>query len=521
MHSCLRVDEIVRLVACELVALRGHATSVALACCGKSFEDPVLDTLWEIQEDLLRLLKTLPGDVWKEGGCPVSSPTTRVSSSFNYFIQKSFARLPTPPEWARFRKYARRMRTLWGLGALATLSLEMFSVLQLRAISEPLFPNLKALILWTLTRESIPFFPLFLSPRITTISIFFDSCPPATVASIIADFPTLCPNLQDITLYSRPTDPMITAAFSRMLLTSNKNTLRYFRVGSTLTEEAREVVYRLPDLWGLSVVIEGGTSLPTVILPNLVELDIECDHDFHWLQGFRGAIFGKLASVTFFSDSKPIGDPLEAFVTVALTTSISATLSTLKFSTSLPWRPNYRSLLPLTRLQDLIMDSPCERGCSSTIDDDIVSDIARAMPKLQYLRLGEAPCKTPAGVTAKGLAALAYYCLHLVTLNIHFQVATLDPSVILGVAPDGEPSVPREGCALTDLDVGEISLPEGSTLAVASTLLRIFPHIRLIESANETWEEVKNTINLSRRRLASGEELILAPPRKGTLDTLP
>ena len=63
MHACLNVDEIVRLISCELVASKARATTVALASCCKSFEDPVLDALWETQERLLPLLKSLLGEV--------------------------------------------------------------------------------------------------------------------------------------------------------------------------------------------------------------------------------------------------------------------------------------------------------------------------------------------------------------------------------------------------------------------------------------------------------------------------
>ena len=70
MHTCLNVDEILRLIACELVASRGKGkvTAVALACCCKSLEDPMLDVLWVTQGRLLPLLKTFPEDVWNEGG---------------------------------------------------------------------------------------------------------------------------------------------------------------------------------------------------------------------------------------------------------------------------------------------------------------------------------------------------------------------------------------------------------------------------------------------------------------------
>ena len=49
MHACLNVDEIIRLIARELVASESKATAAALACRRKTFEDPVLDTLWETQ----------------------------------------------------------------------------------------------------------------------------------------------------------------------------------------------------------------------------------------------------------------------------------------------------------------------------------------------------------------------------------------------------------------------------------------------------------------------------------------
>jgi len=73
MHACLNVDEIVRFVAHELVVSSGERSAVSLACCRKSFEDPVLGTLWAEQDVLLPLLKSLPCDVWKEGGYSVSA----------------------------------------------------------------------------------------------------------------------------------------------------------------------------------------------------------------------------------------------------------------------------------------------------------------------------------------------------------------------------------------------------------------------------------------------------------------
>ena len=76
MHACLNVDEILRPIAYELVGSDGNGSAVALACCRKSFEDPVLDALWETQDRLLPLLKTFPGDVWNDSEYTVSTATT-------------------------------------------------------------------------------------------------------------------------------------------------------------------------------------------------------------------------------------------------------------------------------------------------------------------------------------------------------------------------------------------------------------------------------------------------------------
>jgi len=77
MHACLNVDEIIRLVARELVASGRKGSATALACSCKNLKDPVLDVLWEAQDQLRSLLKSFPADVWnEEGGNFVSTSTT-------------------------------------------------------------------------------------------------------------------------------------------------------------------------------------------------------------------------------------------------------------------------------------------------------------------------------------------------------------------------------------------------------------------------------------------------------------
>jgi len=398
----------------------------------------------------------------------------------------------------------------------AALSPEVFSVLQLCVINGPLFPNLKALLLWRVNVESIPFIPLFLSPRIIAISMghFAPGLPEAMVASMITTLQTQCPNLQQISLSPLSRDPMVAAAVSGLVLASNRNALRIFCADCPLTQEAREIIYQLPNLHELSVVIGSDTSLPLLVLPSLLALTVTYSDGSGWLQGFRGAALGKLTSIAIHSESHSINNFLEAFESVMLTTSVSSTLSTLSFHTSRPWRPNYRSLLPFTQLRELTIDFSCEPDCSSTIDDDAIIDMARAMPKLELLQLGSQPCQTPAGVTVKGLAALAYLCPDLSTLRVHFQVDSFDPRPAPIVTSGDDPTVPRADCALTDLKVGAIPVMEESALMVALTLLRIFPRLEYIEYSDKGWEEVAETIELSKKLAdASSKKLSLTLPR--------
>ena len=57
-----------------------------------------------------------------------------------------------------------------------------------------------------------------------------------------------------------------------------------------------------------------------------------------------------------------------------------------------------------------------------------------------------------------------------------------DPLLLPERTAGSEPAIPREDCVLTHLNVGEMPLPEKSALAVALTLLCIFPRIDYIES---------------------------------------
>ena len=376
---------------------------------------------------------------------------------------------------------------------------DILFVLQLRISNKYFLPNLRIFECDHATEAFIPFIPSFLSRTTTDITIkFAQGSSTVMVASMITRLSILCPSLECINLNHLPRDPVITEAVSEMLLACDRDALRWFQVDSPLTEEAREVVCQLSNLSELWTVIEGHTRLPTVTLPNLVSIDIEYDGHLDWLQGFRGATLGTLEAAYFNSRSEPIGDFLGEFESVARTTSALATLSAFKFSTSQPWNPNYRSLLPFTQLKELAIKFSCDDSCSSRVDDNIIMDLARAMPKLEILQLGGKPCETIGGVTVKGLIALSRGCRHLSKLRIHFQSTSLvEAATGIGTpAPSDEVAVRRQGCVLTDLVVGEIPIPVQSAWTVTLTLLQIFPRLLNIEFIDPKWENVAENIRI-------------------------
>jgi hypothetical protein len=501
MHRSLIIHDVLHLLACKLVESELEATAVSLACCCKTFEDPILDELWKTQDQLIPLLRCLPQEVWEvtDGYFVSRTVMSPLLSALNNLFGKHLQRIPTKAEWSDFQKYARRMRRLKVDASGDLITPETFLALQSHAADKPFLPRLKSFECESASNALLPFIPLFLPPQITEVDIAFaEDTTVVAVASVINTLTTLCPDLECVIMSGLDRDPVIIDAASEMLLACNRDSLHVFEVDSPLTEKAREVVCRLPKLSRLWVAIKGHTLLPQVALPDLTGIDIEYDDHLDWLQGFRGATLGKLERVSFRSESEEIGDFLGAFAKVALTTSAQNTLSEFEFCTSQSWTPGYYSLLPFKQLKELDIEWSCYYGCSSTVDDDVITALAQAMPKLEVLRLGRVPCGTPTGATVHGLIVLASYCLNLSKLQIHFQGHTL-----VGTAATfpttNEPVIPQEGCALTDLEAGDISIPAQSMMSVAQMLLQIFPHILNVEGSSQEWETVGEHIKDFRR----------------------
>ena len=84
------------------------------------------------------------------------------------------------------------------------------------------------------------------------------------------------------------------------------------------------------------------------------------------------------------------------------------------------------------------------------VDDDIVSNLLRAIPKLKILGLGDDPGRQfTFGVTEKGLLALAHHCPDLYLLRIHFHMDSFNAPPSPEMTPDAGSAASWTDCALT------------------------------------------------------------------------
>ena len=62
----LQQERVVKTITRILTAMNAKSTTVALARVCRALERPVLDALWESQDDCFQLLKCFPCDVWED-----------------------------------------------------------------------------------------------------------------------------------------------------------------------------------------------------------------------------------------------------------------------------------------------------------------------------------------------------------------------------------------------------------------------------------------------------------------------
>ncbi|KAG0700846.1 hypothetical protein DFH29DRAFT_929970, partial [Suillus ampliporus] len=179
----------------KFVSMRKSLLALALTC--KSFTEPALDLLWRHLGGLEPLIKCLPQSLWKQDEKKLE-----------------FQRSVTFDDWSIFRKYNHRVRSL--LNECQTLNRHMarqmicgtdiLSALNSPPFSLPLLPNLTSLTWTETTNETFQYIRLFVTPKLTMLSIHAPSRsliygPPfifgPSERTVLLSIPKWCPSVLD------------------------------------------------------------------------------------------------------------------------------------------------------------------------------------------------------------------------------------------------------------------------------------------------------------------------------------
>ena len=365
---------------------------------------------------------------------------------------------------------------------------------------------------WWLNKFNFSFLTTFLSPHLTKIDIRADpfgrlsgSVDRSTgkastevvsvVRSAIKMFPS---SLQFLRIFlgigqgAGLTEGIgLTEEISTFILGCGES-LREFHSNLALSPEAVAHLVNLPNLrdWTTeqkppritALIHDGIPGGFTSLLPSLESLQLKGEEALEWLSIFDTTknrypprtVVGRNLSRLLYIDSTLIAD--------------SNMLS---------------KLFPLTNLVGITLGlrcmSPEVAGCASRFSDQDVEHLALALPNLEALRLGEAPCSAKTcPTTILSLFLLSIHCLNLKLLSIHFRTTDVSMDVMAMVDYAHSNDLHRRPrCALDVLVAGnQIVPPEDHEFALISMgISAVFPSLTRIEGSHD-WGQLEHVVTM-------------------------
>jgi len=368
-----------------------------------------------------------------------------------------------------------------------------------------LLPILQSLE-WYSTADTFAYINLFQSPKLTSLYV-----------RVIPNIPNVVPilaslrveTLEEVRFLDSSGDRAVQDAISNLVLRTTA-TLRSIEVPSDLSDAAIHHVTRLPNLSDASlgfVNLDRLTATPESSFPPLRTLETRVNSKGGWKCLLQDTT--NLESIVLHSPTTlDPEDVVEAFGFL-INKGFHRTMRRLSFAALEPYDITPAVLTPLLAfgyLTNLSVSPPCHpTRCGSLLTNDALAQLARALPQLVELVLGNVPCGSPAtGVTLSGLTPLSVHCVNLKTLQVHFSALDVDTDIpdcaLLGPS-DLTPLSPNH-CQLTQIVVGQlpISTQGQSLLVVTSFLHQTFPMLSNIVSTVEgsPWRVVQRGINAFR-----------------------
>ncbi|KAJ7658623.1 hypothetical protein DFH06DRAFT_1327197 [Mycena polygramma] len=486
MHDCLKIAELVDMICsqfdCSSEGDRRALATVARTCM--TFRDPALDRLWWFTTLGQLLVYCMPSDLWavdmsqRSGwdGDPVRT-----------------VRLLRPifdSDWQRVRLYAPRIRKLasgehsihhrWDLD-------QIFPSLSL-AFSESLLHNLQDLQ-WYHTQDDFHYIHIFLRPSLTKISFYLLS---TADCSLLPRLGERCPQLVNIAIAADPdVDLQPLSRFVARLPLAETISVPW------LQQDALEHLSKLPTLKSLTMgrcpkalpvsaapIAFAFTALRHMSLNDGTLADVTL-----LLRMCRDVSLETLRVDLDNGHHHPPEADVQAFVTAVAESISPSRLTRLRLQTSIRWwgRTDPLYLIQPDTLTLLIcfknltfLDITCAFGFD--LDDDTVSQMARAWPQIQTLRLaGILPSTSRPRATLASLCSIARHCPRIVTLTLAF-----DGSVIPSPCA-ASPGVVVRNESLRQMNV--LHSPITTPITVGRFLFGVFPNLYRITTSREGMDD--------------------------------
>jgi hypothetical protein len=478
-RSIFDIDELLRSVIDELGPSSQRST-VSLALASRSFEEPALSSIWRRKPSLHDLVMVLPtatatADVFRPRTVVRGSPT---SISRPLTVSQEIEREPSTEDWARLRRYASWIRDL-SLGH--RVDVDHGILVRLRSASEEwgaLLPNLLRLR-WNITRTdaALPFFKLFLSPRLQRVGLYSYQASQApspdqvsTIARFISALPT---SVQDLDVVCGDGGEGGLEGPLTSFLSRPGRSVGGFGARVPLSEAATLGIVQLPNLHRWRTSQEPPKAVSGPVLPSLEHLHLDEGRALPWLNFLHAR-----------GTTAPTGDPQQP-------RSARKTLKAVVLATSVASPALLSSLANFRDLATVGLGDVCSGTvCRFRLTDGDVKDFAASLPRLKSMRLGM-PCGNNAcKTTVSSLVSISTHCPDLMVLEIHFNTEGIqrDMRRLLNSGPGRH----RSKCKLRELFVLGVPLALGETgvQTVARGLRRIFPHLTNLTTFKAEWFQV-------------------------------
>ena len=487
-HPIVEIDELARLLIDELVETSPPAAvSFALTC--RSLEEPTLKSLWKQQRSLTNLVRVLPGHA-----CQVTDDDDEIIVScrgfpvdlFRHRFPQVIEHDPSAEDWARLRRYASWVRGL-RLSYDRDITSDILSRISSNAPGGILFPKLERLFFVTHTaRTALPFFPLFLSPQLKHVTLCTDFGLPdipsdqsVALVQIISSLPTSLEHLFVIAVEGKggPVGDAISSFVRRC-----GPSLRSIGTRVPLLEAAIHHLMQLPNLRYWTAVQAPPRTIPTSIFPSLEQLRLPELAALPWIHLL--ASHGKRDFRASSTSTTPHTNAVETLKT--LDCLCDTTVDS----------PLLASVATFRNLVTLYVRTHCHdtQRCSFRLTDEDMENFAAALPRLKNLELGQ-PCgSNSCNTTVASLLSISTRCLDLVSLETHFNTATIVGDIQRLV--DGGTGRNKTKCELRSLTVGflplEVSEEDAETVAMGLKI--IFPRLIDISPKNDRWCKVESSL---------------------------